>query len=496
MKPVPGGRFVSRPQVPCVIGRIMALHPPAARRAVIRRLKNGEHPTALVADAKRITDPGHAAAAMLALAADDRLPAKKAAQMVRDSTEALRSLDRPGRLAEAWGEALAIRLKRGPETETAVERMHQVAAEAILAMPDGQWVADAIAAVAATIDAEHIPSLAKRALRLAGAEVAAFKPLLAREPGLVDLVKAEASPDVASRLLADLVVGDAVDAAWAIPDMAARREALRVIIWKLDTAEELAAIGHDAWNHDPVDAVAIHTMLAARADRLGAPADVHFDAARKALARIEGRDAARAARKLSEALERAGHEPLPAMDLVAEGPDSMAEIPIQPRTRHVLALVNGYTGAMGPTHVRAVARAAPLCVAFNLDLALLGFPVTDEEALVNVVQSETNVGEDGDYAAQLLREERLQCLPLAHGNPPFWPGTPLATTPHPAEGKSADLDAVPGPVCLVVGLGKAGLPKRMLNAVDHHHELTGQGISMETATAMGILADRLGRVPV
>jgi hypothetical protein len=46
-----------------------------------------------------------------------------------------------------------------------------------------------------------------------------------------------------------------------------------------------------------------------------------------------------------------------------------------------------------------------------------------------------------------------------------------------------------------MGLGSKGLPARLLREAPFHLELTGRNVSMETATAMGVLAERLRQVP-
>lgn len=481
----------------------VAKHPPSARRAVIRRLKNGEHPVELAKEAAAIDDAAQAAIAMLHLAEDERMPADKAAAMVRRAADELRTLDRPGRMAESWGDALAqaANLDRGPETQHAVERLQRTAVSCIAKLPDGEWVTHSIIAAAPHLDPEGRRLLLRRALRNKGGALDAAKALLAQDQGLADIIRADAPPEVATRLLAKTegaTSSDAVAAAWAIEDLAKRREALRVLSTKLEERHELMALGGSCKGKDPADQVACWTLVGARLDRLGQDAADAFGHAARALEKMQGPEAVKAHRKLSQAMERSNLEPpaapdAPKTEAIDEGP---VDIPVKPLSRHAFTLVDGYTGGLGAPHLRAVARAAPLCMAFNLDLVLMGFPTTSAAELVDLVDAESNVGEDGAYARQLLEADRLHVMPLQNGLPVAWPGTPVATTPHPEAGKGTELESVEGPVCLLIGQGKQGLPTKMLHATDHHHELTGKGISMETATAMGILADRLGRIPV
>lgn len=510
----------------------MADHPPAARRAILRRLKDGEHPADLVADARRIGDPGHAATALLHLACDPRLPATKAASLVREATRELKKVDRPGRYAEAWGEALAVvdGLDRGPEAAQALDDLEASAAASIRKMPDGTWVAQAVLAVLPHVQGEPRERLLARGLKSDGAREVA-KAAVDLDPGLIDTVKEHASADVLAAVQARAGDKDAaVDAAWSIEEAPERREAMRVLIWQMESVDALMSIGASADSQSAADRCAIWTMVAGRLDRLGHDASQAFGAAKKALADLHGKDAVKAYRKLAQAMERAGLEaPPPSHEdpdapeqaeptvdevdgeeaaspaEVTDGPDAAEPDPAPPEAeagptgqaepatrppgpRHTFGLIDGYTGSLGPAHLRAVARAAPLCIAFDLDLALVGFP-GDLSTIVDLVEVDTNVGEGGGYAKRLLDEGRIRFMD-ADALPAF-PGRVIATTPHPSPDKQGALEGER--ILLLVGLGKQGIPKGVLDRVDVHHELTGQGISLETATAMGILADRLGR---
>ncbi|MCU0798160.1 MAG: DUF531 family protein [Candidatus Thermoplasmatota archaeon] len=169
------------------------------------------------------------------------------------------------------------------------------------------------------------------------------------------------------------------------------------------------------------------------------------------------------------------------------------------RKNHVLALCDTYEGRLGPVHLRALARAAPLCWAYSLDLALIGFPTNDMKRLADLSVNETSVGEEGKYIRMLAEKGRMVLVPCSKDAPPsVWSGLglPVATTPHPDNLKALDMKGAvnralshpSGRVCLIMGLGKRGLPPSLLRSVPHHLELTGSNISLETATAMGIMA--------
>jgi hypothetical protein len=77
----------------------------------------------------------------------------------------------------------------------------------------------------------------------------------------------------------------------------------------------------------------------------------------------------------------------------------------------------------------------------------------------------------------------------------------VATTASPDPGKKIDLSNAraraekehqKGRVCLIMGIGRKGLPRSLLSSVPYHLEITGVNIALETATAMGILTYMLG----
>ncbi|MEA3559022.1 MAG: DUF531 family protein [Candidatus Thermoplasmatota archaeon] len=163
---------------------------------------------------------------------------------------------------------------------------------------------------------------------------------------------------------------------------------------------------------------------------------------------------------------------------------------------NVLALYDTYEGAVKEIHVRAIARAAPLCHGFDLDLALIGFPEDDLKALIDRTAKETNIGKGGKYLRELFDMGRIHLVKASKSEPPTdWQilGLPVATTSRPDRNKLMGMKAAlersdNNRICLIMGLGKQGLPKNMLDSAPAHLELTGKKIPLETATAMGIIA--------
>ncbi len=173
---------------------------------------------------------------------------------------------------------------------------------------------------------------------------------------------------------------------------------------------------------------------------------------------------------------------------------------------NMLAIYDTYEGGLKPVHLRTVARAAPLCAAFGLDLALMGFPTDDLEDLVSKVITDTNIGKGGRYLRELMEQDMVVLVSCTKQEPPEdWRklGLPVATTSHPREDKKVGMKEViqlarsKHPlrrVCLIMGLGKRGLPQSLLDAVPYHLELTGSNVPLETCTAMGVIAQLLRSV--
>ena len=343
------------------------------------------------------------------------------------------------------------------------------------------------------------------------------------------------------------VLTEALGIALSIGDEKKRFESLRYLASITEDRTELEALraGADTF-HDPAEKCRLLGTLGGRADRSGSR-----DLARDWF--LEGASAAsdvadpfqRAAIRLnlSEGLQRSGYEDMGReifgkalidCDLIPSGDSEMqlrgkidrtakglgielesgsAHSPppeivnISPPHEengqgggHVLALYNTYEGGLNPIHTRAVARAAPLCYAYGLDLTLLGFPSKSIEELVAEVIKETNIGKGGKHLKELAHAGRLYLREPGSGLEDI--GLAVATTSRPDPDKQFSFEKLleigrkdDKRLCLVMGLGRHGLPASFLKMAEYHLELTGKGISLETCTVMGIIAVTLSHQP-
>jgi hypothetical protein len=153
-----------------------------------------------------------------------------------------------------------------------------------------------------------------------------------------------------------------------------------------------------------------------------------------------------------------------------------------------LCLVNTYDKLkLHDIHLRSIARAAPLCYAFNLHLALLDFPFwRNEREAVSQVCDYTTIGEGGKYLEKLMRNGRFHLMNKITAQ--F--GEVIATTSKPDPSKEVSLEEISlfHSATFLMGLGRRGLPKEIMKKAKYHWDVTGNNISLETCTAMGVIA--------
>ncbi len=512
----------------------MADHPPAKARALVQDAKAGRRPVSeLLGEARAIADASFVAEALAALAEDPRLDVVTAGRALTDAASALNKAERAFRKAEAGAEVArrAARWRPG-DPEAAAYRAKAYATLANLAQSlHGKDLATLAVAVA-KVAPEHRAALLRLVLHHGADPIEDAKAILAtgNGPGVAESL-VEAPAEAQGRLLAyhrahggEVDLGSSLDAAAALPSPA-RRDALRAIIAAAPLAD-LPAI-HAKLPAEPGERGRLLCALAAQADKRGDPgrAKAWFEEATANASQLPaGKERDAVLRNVEAGWARlAGAapppartptapvaEPVPAAAPAAAQPPSEPARPVEdaearPRAmagaRHVLALVDAYEGRLGDAHFRALGRAAPLCWAFGLDLGLVGFP-GDAASIVRAAGQSTGIGEGGQYLEKLAAAGRVHRMPES---PTASAGFLVATTPKPDPKKAADFaqalakaKAQAGKASLVVlvGLGPKGLPGEWMKAAPVHLELTGDNVSLETATAMGIIAERMRQLPL
>lgn len=166
-----------------------------------------------------------------------------------------------------------------------------------------------------------------------------------------------------------------------------------------------------------------------------------------------------------------------------------------------LSLYNSYDPKkLHKAHLRAIARAAPVCYAFDFHLALVGFPFETRKPLeiAEEISQSTTIGESGKYLLKLAKTNKFHLLEFPKSGFPPQFGEVIATTRKPDESKEisslqlAERALKGGSFMLVVGLGRHGLPKEIFKLARHHLDITdGKIISLETCTAIGSIPAKI-----
>ena len=147
-------------------------------------------------------------------------------------------------------------------------------------------------------------------------------------------------------------------------------------------------------------------------------------------------------------------------------------------------------------HRRALARAGPIALAFDANLATFGFPYDRELRtpleIVEWVAGTTSIGEGGRYLQELAAAGRFQTFDFPKRGFPPQLGEVVVTTNRPEAKKATTARALADrllggtSILLVFGLGPRGLDDRDIYPLGRFHfALTGRGLSLETATALG-----------
>jgi hypothetical protein len=525
-------------------------------RALIQEARSGGgRPLQPILDeARSIADASFAAEALFHLAADPRLTAGEASRVLAESIHMLNKVERGWRQAEVAEEMgrKAPKLRTDPASEQAIARFLDGLTDTVLRMPSGQALSKALQGLAKSVPPQRRGELVARALTNTGSALQDAKAVADGSPQSRKAI--DASPDQAmrARLLAHLHVHEgagtlqqALAEAATVPDQD-RIDVLRGIAASLESPADLETM-HDHLVGGAEERARLLAALAGRADKLKARVNAlawFAEAEAQAAHVADAKARANIRSNLAQGLERAG-DSARAVALAAlavqdksvaqagaapagrstEGAKTTetlsvaslgsvdrsasvaaaqrAEIP--PGTRHVLALVDTYEGGLGEVHLRAVARAAPLCDAFGLDLALVGFPTDNLGALLKQAMAETSIGESGAHIQDLVAGGHVHLVRATHRAAPDFAalGYVVATTPEPDRAKAHDFlgclreaqVAKATRIVVLMGLGRKGLPATFLKAAPAHLELTGRNVHLETATAMGVIADRMRQLP-
>src|SRR5512137_1948849 len=108
--------------------------------------------------------------------------------------------------------------------------------------------------------------------------------------------------------------------------------------------------------------------------------------------------------------------------------------------RVTIGLYNSYDPVkFHESHRRALARAGPLALAFDCNLATFGFPYDKELStpveIAEWVSTTTSIGESGSYLIELARKGRFSTFDFPKKGFPPQLGEAIVTTRKPSQGK-------------------------------------------------------------
>ncbi len=166
--------------------------------------------------------------------------------------------------------------------------------------------------------------------------------------------------------------------------------------------------------------------------------------------------------------------------------------------RVTIGLYNSYDPVkFREAHRRVLARAGPLALAFDCNLATFGFPYDKELStpieIAKWVSTTTTIGEGGEYLIELSEKGRFSAFDFPKKGVPPQLGEAVVTTRKPVKGRSVSPEQVRSmlgsgrSVLLLFGLGPHGLPKEVFELSRLHMDVTGRGMSLETCTALGVV---------
>jgi uncharacterized protein len=166
------------------------------------------------------------------------------------------------------------------------------------------------------------------------------------------------------------------------------------------------------------------------------------------------------------------------------------------RGRITIGLYNSYDpNKFTESHRRTLARTGDLALAFDMNLALFGFPIPGEavtpQEIAQFIAGTTTIGGHGDYFMQLAEKGRFQKFPYPSKGFPPQLGEPVLTTSKPVKNKQIQLESLTDmvergqSVLLVFGIGPHGVPKDVSAIPKYNLDITDGGFSLETCTALG-----------
>ena len=482
-------------------------HDPSTCRRILREAREQGLSRELFDLAQDLQDGVYRAEALCGLCASDEMDEDDRVEWVPIIVESMLEEERSWRLAESIG----IIAKSAGNWPGARSRKALIEHLIVLTggLPAGDARVDALKSISSKVSEQRLPELFLLAVENYGMESKAARPVMksivaTKNHDMISEITAsitKAPPDLAVKFL-DNLHRLAIEASLTLEPTALELslpllksvefEIVRTLCSHASTSAEVRTLA-ETLDGDNEDAIRYAVTLAGRADRTG-DAEFARHLLEKAATRVDSlneRTATRIKKNIAKGFVHLGdqgraEELVPMHEFEVKSPQS-DEGGVE-RRGHTMALVGTYDGGVAIPHLRALARVAGIAWGFGLDIALIDWPTENLEELCDRARKESGTA-GVNHLPALLTSQRIQLLSVddaLSGRA----GHPIATTHQPVGG-SVDLTTFDGRLCVFIGLGRQGLPKRLLDNCPDQFELTGIGASLETAVAMGAIAQRL-----
>ena len=482
-------------------------HDPSACRRILRDAReNGLH-RKLFDAAQELQDGVYRAEALCGLCGSTDMDEDDRSEWAPIIVDAMLEEERPWRLAESIG-IIAKSMSKWPGGRARKALMSDLIGMTG-GLPQGEARADALKAISSRVSPQKLPELFVLAVENHGMEAKAARPVMKaiveskNKQMIAEImpILTESAPDLAVKFLDNLhrlSIQSKLDLEPSALEMAipfledAEFETVRTLCSHLTLKNDVVILSQALDGNDE-DSIRFAVTLAGRADRAG-DSGLAAELLEKAAANVvnlDERNASKIKKNISKGFERLGLANRAEEFAPVQTPRVLTEKPVQKGGNdagHTLALVGTYDGSIGTPHLRALARAAGIAWGFGLDIALIDWPTDDIEQLCEHAQKESGTAGVA-HLPSLLAAQRIQ-LSTAENALSGSHGHPIATT-HQPRGGSVNLNDFDGKICMFIGLGRQGLPKKLLDNCQDQFELTGVGASLETAVAMGAIAQRL-----
>ena len=152
------------------------------------------------------------------------------------------------------------------------------------------------------------------------------------------------------------------------------------------------------------------------------------------------------------------------------------------RGRITIGLYNSYDQNFREPHRRVIARAGDLARAYDMGLALFGFPIPEDartpKEIAEWVAGTTSIGGHGKNFMEMAEAGRFQCFPYPGKGFPPQLGEVILTTSKPDQKKQITLSEAVDMVehgqsiTLLFGIGPHGVPKAAASIPKYNLDIT------------------------